>query len=382
MSQPEGFVEENQKHLVCKLNKAIYGLKQASRMWYDKITATLISLNFKKLNCEPCVFVRKINLSLIIIALYVDDLLIFSNDEVQKEKIKRDLMLQFEMQDLGKAKSVLGMRIIQEKGQITLDQSKYIEYVLDRFNMSNCKSIATPLEVNKQWSELKHDKTICDDKLPYQKLIGCLMYVAICSRPDIMHVVSVFSQYNNCYEEKHWQAAKRVLRYLKGTLNCHLTYKKTGKMLKGYVDSDWGGCIADRRSYTGFCFIFGGAAISWESRKQRTVALSTIEAEYMAMSEAAKEAIFLRFLLGEILDQKYCISLLNDNQSAQSLSLNTICNNRTKHIDMRHHFIREKVDSGEINFKYIETEKMVADVLTKALKNSKHTYCVKEMGVI
>lgn len=152
-------------------------------------------------------------------------------------------------------------------------------------------------------------------------------------------------------------------------------------MLKGYVDSDWGGCIVDRRSYTGFCFILGGAAVSWESRKQRTVALSTMEAKYMAMGEAVKEAIFLRYLLQEIFGKKYCIPILNDNQSLQSLSLNTVCNNRTKHIDMRHHFIREKVNSGEIIFKYVETEKMVADVLTKALLKCKHVYCVKEMGI-
>lgn len=350
-------------------------------MWYDKITTTLISLNFKRLKSEPCVFVRKNDQSLIIIALYVDDLLIFSNNEEENIKIKKELMLRFEMQDLGKAKSILGMRIIQEKGMITLDQSKYIENVLDKFNMGNCKPIDTPLEVNKKWLESKQKEIVCDERMPYQNLIGCLMYIAVCSRPDIMHAISVLSQFNNCYEAKHWQAAKRLLRYLKGTLDYRLTYKKTGKMLKGYVDSDWGGCIVDRRSYTGFCFILGGAAVSWESRKQRTVALSTMEAEYMAMGEAVKEAIFLRYLLQEIFGKEYCIPILNDNQSAQSLSLNTVCNNRTKHIDMRHHFIREKVNSGEIIFKYVEIEKMVADVLTKALLKCKHVYCVKEMGI-
>jgi len=150
-------------------------------------------------------------------------------------------MLQFEMQDLGKAKSILDMRIVQDKGMITLDQGNYIKDVLDKFDIGNCKIMSTPLEVNKKWSELKEEKTVCDEKLPYQRLIGCLMYIAVCSRPDIMHAVSVLSQFNNCCEAKHWQAAKRLLRYLKGTLDYRLIYKKTGKMLKGYVDSDWDG---------------------------------------------------------------------------------------------------------------------------------------------
>lgn len=152
------------------------------------------------------------------------------------------------------------------------------------------------------------------------------MYIAICSRPDIRHTVSVLSQFNNCYEEEHWQAAKKVLRYLKGTLDYRLVYKKTSETLQGYVDSDWGGCIMDRRSYTGFCFTFGGAAVSWESRKQRTVASSTMEAEYMGISEAVKEAVLLRHLLKEVLGKEYCITIFSDNQSAQSLSLNTVCN--------------------------------------------------------
>jgi len=144
MTQPEGFVKENEGHLVCKLNKAIYGLKQASRMWCDKITAILISLNFKRFDCEPCVFVRKDDQSLVIIALYVDDLLLFSNNEKQKIIIKKKLMLQFEMQDLGKVKSILGMKIVQKRGMITLDQSNYIKDVLDKFDMGNCKIISTP----------------------------------------------------------------------------------------------------------------------------------------------------------------------------------------------------------------------------------------------
>lgn len=168
---------------------------------------TLISLSFKRLKSEPCIFVRKNNQFLIIIALYVDDLLIFSNNEEENIKIKKELMLRFEMQDLGKAKSIL--RIIQEKGMITLDQSKYIENVLDKFNMRNCKPINTPLEVNKKWLESKQKEIVCDERMPYQNLIGCLMYIAVCNRPDIMHAISVLSQFNNYYEAKHWQAAKR-----------------------------------------------------------------------------------------------------------------------------------------------------------------------------
>lgn len=207
------------------------------------------------------------------------------------------------------------------------------------------------------------------------------MYLAVCSRPDIAHAVGVLSQFNNCYTEEHWVSAKCIFKYLKGTLNYHLEYKQTENLLRGYVDVDWGGDQTDRKSYTGFVFLLGGAAFSWESRKQKTVVLSSTEAEYIGLSDASKEAIFLKNLLNEVFSQNYPVKLYNDNQSAQKLAANSVFHDRSKHIDVQHHFIREAVKYKHIDLKYLSTEDMVADIFTKGLCKPKHNRCVLDLGL-
>ncbi|KAH8241720.1 hypothetical protein KR032_007137 [Drosophila birchii] len=207
------------------------------------------------------------------------------------------------------------------------------------------------------------------------------MYLAVCTRPDLAHAVSLLSQFNSNFNQQHWTAAKRVLRYLKLSENIGLTFKKTGKNLFGYADADWGSNIDDRRSYTGFAFMFANAAVSWESRKQRTVALSTTEAEYMAISDAAKEAVNLKLFLKETLGTQDVVVIFNDNQGAGELTRNPVFHNRTKHVDIRHHFIRELVENNEVVVKYIPTDKMRADVLTKGLCTTKHNECITGLGM-
>ena len=207
------------------------------------------------------------------------------------------------------------------------------------------------------------------------------MYLAVCTRPDIAYSVSFLSQFNTCYDAGHFKAAKRILRYLKGTLDFCLFFSKTMEGLEGYVDADWGGDITDRKSYTGYVFKLAGASVSWESKKQRTVALSSAEAEYMGLSEGTKEALFLRSLL-ELVDEGKCVPLFNDSQSAQKLALNQRYHSRTKHIDIRHHFIREAIQSDQIELKYLPTDEMIADVLTKSLGKVKHQTFTQELGLV
>lgn len=382
MCQPEGFLIAGSEHKVCKLKKAVYGLKQSSRAWNTRIDDYLIKLGYIKSKYEPCVYIKKENSLLTIVALYVDDFFIFSNDNQNLQLLKEKLSLAFKIKDLGKAKECLGVRIKYDKDKISLDQEHYVDLILKRFGMSDCKSVTTPIDSNEDSkSQSAEDNKLCDKNIPYQRLIGSLMYLVVLTRPDLAYTVSYLSQFNNCYTEYHWKCAKRVLRYLQGTKSYSLIFTKDDRPLIGFVDADWASDKSDRKSYTGFVFKLSGGSISWKSKKQNTVALSSTEAEYMALSEAAKEAIYLRNLLGELTGKLDCVKVFNDNQSALKLSVNPMFHERTKHIDVRYHFVREVVSNNIIKVDYLSTAEMTADILTKGLKNVKHQKFVKDLSL-
>ena len=371
---------DKKKKVIVKLNKAIYGLKQSSRSWYERVEQCLCELGFKKSKLEPCIFTKMNDEVKIIIALYVDDFFVFSscNNKIETENVISVLSSNFKIKNLGQVQQCLGMRVrIDRKyNVVTLDQEQYVEQLLEKFNMLNCK-VASTLEC-----KLDIDKSeTCDDSIPYQQLIGSLMYLSVLTRPDISYSVSFLSQFNKCHTNVHWNYAKRILRYLKKTKHYCLKYVKGKAELVGYVDSDWASNIIDRRSYTGYCFVMSGSAISWESRKQRTVAMSSMEAEYMSIAEACKEAIYLRSLLYELTGNLCTVRLCNDSQSAQKLVANYACNRKSKHIDIRYHFIKDVVKDKIVNLEYLPTTAMPADVLTKALIPMKHYKCIKGLGV-
>ncbi|XP_068993260.1 uncharacterized protein [Neodiprion pinetum] len=222
------------------------------------------------------------------------------------------------------------------------------------------------------------------NKYPYQSLIGALLYLAITTGPDIAYAVNFLSQFNTNYNVDHWKAAKRVLRYLKGTIDYGLKIEQTGLASFAVVDANWGGDSMDRKSYTGYGFILAGSVISWEARKQKTVALSSTEAEYMAVAEATKEALYLKGLLVSlgIQEDSEIVTILNDNQSAISMIKNNVYHQRTKHIDVRHHFVRNEYACGVIDVKYLSTERMPADMFTKGLSGSKHRKCMSNMKIV
>lgn len=381
MEQPEGFVLSGKENKIYRLNKAIYGLKQASKAWYEKINKVLCeTCKLMKSTSEPCVYYKRIQSEFIIIALYVDDIILFSTPNSQERTlVKEKLKKEFEITDLGPASHILGMRLTKTQSSITLDQINYIERVLQKYKMEDSKPTSTPMETGIKLT--KAEKLTDNSKYDYRGLIGSLMYIAVGTRPDISHAVSYLSQYNNCFTEVHWKSAKRILRYLKGTKDLRLTFGKGDLTITAYADADWGRSD-DRRSYTGYLFKVGNSIVSWESRKQRTVALSSTEAEYMCLSDSCKEALFLCKFLEELFQKPFKVTIFNDNQSAQKLCMNSMFHARTKHIDIRHHFIREHVSKGSIDVKYLCTKEMLADILTKPLSSGSHVKFVTELNLV
>lgn len=311
---------------------------------------------------------------MIFVAVYVDDILIFTNNKEAKKSLKIDLMHKFKMRDIGEVSSILGMNVERDrqKGILTIDQSHYISEVLERFRMHDCNPVSSPMDHNQK---LTADMCPATDEerakmkdIPFQEAIGSIMFAAQVTRPDICFAVNAVSRYIQNPGNLHWMAVKRILRYLKGTIGKKLVFNKSlNSLLSGFCDADWASEVDQRRSTTGYVFLMQGAAVSWNSRRQATVALSTTEAEYMSMAAAVQESIWLRQLKNELLGDNGAIMLYCDNKSAIDLAATTKYHARSKHIDIRYHFIRDKVTDNTINLNYIKTDDMIADMLTKAI---------------
>lgn len=380
MEQPEAF-EIGGASKVCKLRKSIYGLKQASRSWNQKVHKTLTSNQFIQSQCEPCVYIKRIEQKLIIIALYVDDFFVFTNCSVEKGKLIKILNEEFDVKFLGPVTYCLGMKVVRDrqKNILSLNQSDFARRLLKIFGMENAKHVATPMILNEKLKKPENDT--CDQKVPYQQLIGGLMYLAVCTRPDLAFAVSYLSQFNKCHDDTHWIAAKRILRYIAGTINYGLVFSKSDKGIEAFADADWANDEVDRKSYTGFVVKVGNCAVFWESRKQKTVALSSTEAEYLALSDVGREIYFIRNLTNEIIGRKPTITVFNDNQSAIKIVSNRQHHKRTKHIEIRHHFLRQAVEDGVIKVQYRPTNNMTADIMTKSLPKDKHNVFLEDLGI-
>lgn len=376
MCQPPLF-EHSEK--VCKLNKSLYGLKQASRQWNKKLNTALIEIGMIRSKIDPCIYYRILSEDdILFITVYVDDLLYFYKNEETTTIIKEKLKQKFSMKDLGQARQCIGFRIIQNENEISLDQTLYIKKILSRFGMNECKPVSTPCDPNIQLKRTEKEDEILHDT-PYQEAIGCLLYLSQGTRPDIAYIVNSLSRFNNQPTITHWTAVKRVFRYLQATKNAKLLFKRDNENITGYCDADWASDSVDRRSCTGYIFIFQGAAISWASKKQQTIALSSTEAEYMSLAYSIQEALWLKQLEESFWPETAGTSLCMycDNQSAISLSGNETYHARSKHIDVRYHFLREKIACKQISVHYKKTEDMVADVLTKGLHRPKHeAFCI------
>jgi hypothetical protein len=368
MSQPPGYEDGTDR--VCKLNKSLYGLKQSPRCWNKRFKEFLDKHGLKNSDADPCLFYSNSDEHKLIIAVYVDDGLVAYQNESDFESLIADLKTEFQV-TVSSASCFLGLQLEQMiDGSIAVKQEKYTKQILQRFDMIDCNKVDTPME------KLSTEAEICDDNdamnYPYREAVGSLMYLAIGSRPDIMFAVSYASQKLENPTKNDWNRVKRIFRYLKGTLDLGIVYSSTSqKTLTTYSDADFAGDPKTRKSTSGVVCLHMGGPVSWLSRRQKSIALSTTEAEFMAASEASKEVIWLTRLLTEIGEMTSVPTLFVDNMSAVKLVKNPVFHKRSKHIEVRYFFIREKVNDGELTVEHVPSESQLADILTKPLCRDK-----------
>lgn len=370
VEQPHEFTDGNPSH-ACKLNKALYGLKQASHEWYETLYAALKSMGFTRLEHDHCVFINHETKA--IIAAYVDDLLFIARNREIIKQLKQELDKRFNFKHLGDLKEYLGMQIIRNRDTQTIqvNQTKYIKQLLKQLGMEHCSSAKSPMEQAYLAMAPEGYTAPADDKKAYQSLMGALNWLSIMTRPDITYAVSNLSRSLNNPTPKHMHAAKRVLRYLAGTVNDGIQFG-TGQCngLEGFTDASYCDDYATSRSTGAYVFKLFNGPVAWQSKLQKLVATSTCESEYIAAAEACKEAIFLGPMLEELgyPEGESPVALNIDNQAAMRLATNPTNHNATKHIRMRFHFVRQLAsETNEIQLRWIDTKGQAADPLTKAI---------------
>jgi hypothetical protein len=384
LKQPPGYNKGND---VLLLKKALYGLKQSGRQWHKCLSDALFRIGFTRCNSDPAIFYSRGNEGLAIIATAVDDLTITATNDKLLSKTKDNIKGQFNMKDLGEIYWLLNIKIERDRKAktINLSQSAYIEKILKRFNLQEAKTVSMPVDPN---TKLNKDQCAITEKqkdrmknVPYRQAVGSLMWAAVATRPDIAFAVSLLSQFMECPGEVHWEAIKRVLKYLKGTKNNKLIIGKTKNGLIGYSDADWAS-QEHRHSISAYSFIIDGGAISWSCQKQHIIALSTAEAEFVSLTQATKEALWLSNLINEIFQPlKAPIKIFCDNQSAITIANGNQQRTRTKHFDIRLYFIRENIENNKIIVEYIPTEQMIADLLTKPLPAPRTKMLAQNLGI-
>jgi hypothetical protein len=371
---------------VLRLKRTLYGLKQSPRCFNEKLDAWLKSQGCQPSSADPCLYTHFNGDKFLMITLHVDDQLIACNDRPMLDQFKTRLNAAFKCTDHGPVKFFLGFNVVRdvENRRLTISQEHYIESVLDKFNMSTSKPEKTPLPTNFQprnatdaeHSEARHH--------PYPAIVGSVMYAAAVSRPDLSFAANLLARYITKWSSEHYRAAKHLPRYLRGTADLGLTFEvgKDERPLSAMVDADWGGCSETRRSTTGYLTFLFGSLVGWRSKRQPTVALSTMEAELMAGCDVTKQLLWIRRLLVDLrITHDGPTPILCDNQGAIQASANPGQHDRRKHIDIRANFVLENVRGQSVVFKYVPTADNTADMLTKSLDKVKVEKFSTAMGL-
>jgi len=388
---PEGVSDDLAVPGTCwKLKRSLYGLKQSPRCWNKRLHDFLMSIGFHRAISDYATYTRGSGHNQTIIAIYVDDMLIMSENQSEINKTKSALSKEFEMKDLGEVSTVLGMRIRRniQDGWLFIDQEAYIKKILKEYNMEECRPACSTLTVDTKFSLNDVPKTKAEiermSKVPYREAIGTLMYLMVSTRPDIATAIGILSRYLKNPGPRHWEGVKRVFRYLKGTVDHGIRYNiAKSKQPIAFCDADWAGCLDTRRSTSGYVLLLSGGAVAWSSRRQKVVAGSSTEAEYVSMYHAISEVVWEKaFLqeLGVIIDEPLIIG--SDSDSALKLANNPVHHEKSKHIDIKMHFLRDYVENRTVDIIHVPDEYQVADSLTKAVTQAKLTFCREQMGVV
>ncbi|CAM6116227.1 unnamed protein product [Calypogeia fissa] len=405
MLQPAGFEEPGKEHLVCKLNRSIYGLKQSPRVWYEEVDNFLRSIGCIRSKLDPNLYFTYESGHLVVLLLFVDDLLITGSNSIAIDAMKQTLSHKYEMKDLGPVKRYLGVDFHTTQEGIFLHQTSYARQILEDYQMQDCRPASTPLPEGQILSLETNTEAV--DSTHYSQLVGKLIYLTT-TRPDLSFAVNLISRYMSSPQHAHLTGAHHILRYLKATSDLGLYYLRNSQLkLEGFSDSDWGNSCPDmRRSVGGYVFQLSSGPITWSSKRQPTVSRSTTEAEYKALSDAAQEGVYLKRLLEELQQQSHSPTALHcnnplvvanisaasqpttqdlhiycDNVSATKLARNPVFHARTKHIELHHHFVRERVLGGEITVQHISTSQQTADIFTKSLGRTKFEQHRHNIGI-
>jgi hypothetical protein len=351
---------------VVRLKKALYGMKQSARCWQEHLLAIMQELGYLRLSSDQCIYINSQGEEIIIVAIYVDDLFVFSESPASADKFCDSLGEQVKLRKLGRPNKIIGMQIDYEESFIKIHQADYVDEILTRFGMTDAKPCKTPI-VDMSEKEIMESPPLPSNK-EYMEAVGCLLNLSNNTRLDIVYAISILSEKMQNPTELDWKRVKRVFRYLRGTRDFGLRYEKDIELsIQVYSDADFAGCETTRKSRTGILALLGNAPVIWMSKKQPLVTLSTVESEYVAASAAAQEMIWMVNILKEIGFNDLDATLLMDNQGAIAIANDPVHHGRTKHIDVRFHYIRDLVKEKIVKLEYCPTEAQLADIFTKGL---------------
>ncbi|GMI76671.1 hypothetical protein HRI_001336400 [Hibiscus trionum] len=379
VEQPPGFEDSKFPNHVFKLTKALYGLKQAPRAWYERLSNFLIEKGFEKGKVNTTLFIKMYKNDILVVQIYVYDIIFGSTNECHCQEFAKLMQGEFEMSMMGELSFFLGLQIKQKKDGTFINQAKYIKDMLKKFGLENAKPQATPMSSSTKLDKDEEGK--CVDSKLYRSMIRSLLYLTA-SRPDILFSVCLCARFQASPRESHLIAVKRIFRYLRDTPCLGLWYPRDSTFnLHAYSDADYGGCKIDRKSTSGTCQFLGSMLISWFSKKQNSVALSTTEAEYISLGSCCAQVLWMKQQLLDYGIKVETIPLKCDNTSAICLTKNPIQHSRTKHIEIRHHFIRDHVLKEDVVIEYVDTLNQLADIFTKPLDKERFWSLRRELGL-
>jgi hypothetical protein len=366
--QPVGFVDSSRPDMVCRLNRSLYGLKQAPRAWHSRLATFLVTLGFMEAKSDTSLFVHHHGTETAYLLLYVDDIVLTASSQSLLRRLVDALQREFPVKDLGVLHHFLGVTVEARPSRL-LHQRQYTLDILEQAKMIACKPCSTPVDTQAKLSEAQGDPV--EDPTGYRSLAGALQYLTF-TRPDISYAVQQISLHMHDPREPHLAALKRLLRYLRGTVDYGLLlHRSTSSELVVYTDADWAGCPDTRRFTSGYAFFLGGNLVSWSSKRQPVVSRSSAEAEYRAVANDVAEAAWLRQLLAELHSPLSRSTLVYcDNVSAVYLSTNPVQHQRTKHVEIDLHFVRDYVAVGAVRVLHVRTTSQFADIFTKGLPSS------------